>query len=474
MPIKNMRKIGSKLKKFVYALPIMLGLAGGLKEGYGQVNPAGLFVQPNHTDLNWYGSGDVNNDNMINWSDVQGLESILNGTLVPDLNSDDPAEYRTLDRADVDGNEIVNNEDKQILENKLSGLIDYLPAEWDKLNIQEKKEWKGKMEEIDKTDTMGYISEGFACQDFARQTMVNFHGFPELGYDKERELRDNGRFNIPMLYVEIAGKHALNTTIVGDDAENFYDSEYTEPQTDWVVAPGSQSIPSNCEVVVKYTFVKENDIQGKYLESVPVQKFAIENGVPRNTGYVNPEMNFIMQRDKENPVINRNSPLENEVYTASEIPFDYNVNDDNFKSAKYSVDNGQTWNSLNQSGTTNLNLANGNHKLLIEAEDYFYNKTKDSVNFSVDKPNSLEDELSNSLKVYPNPATDYLNFSAESNKEANVTMYSVDGKEVGKEYSVGGKINMDVSNYAPGVYLYQFKENDENSNIIKTGKVVVK
>ena len=470
MPIKNMRKIGSKLKNLMYALPIMLGLAGGLKEGYGQVNPAGLFVQPNHTDLNWYGSGDVNNDNMINWSDVQGLESILNGTLVPDLNSDDPAEYRTLDRADVDGNEIVNNEDKQILENKLSGLIDYLPAEWDKLNIQEKKEWKGKMEEIDKTDTTGYIPEGFACQDFARQTMVNFHGFPELGYDKERELRDNGRFNIPMLYVEIAGKHALNTTIVGDDAENFYDSEYTEPQTDWVVAPGSQSIPSNCEVVVKYTFVKENDIQGKYLESVPVQKFAIENGVPRNTGYVNPEMNFIMQRDKENPVINRISPLENEIYNENPI-LNYSISDENFKSAKYSVDNGQTWNSLNQSGTTNLNLANGNHKLLIEAEDYFYNKTKDSVNFIVDRPNALEKEVLNSdVKIYPNPATDYLNFESEKNLPANLRVYSADGKKVMEDYFENGNSTLDISSLKPGMYVLQY----ENTEGVNNKKIIVK
>jgi hypothetical protein len=464
-----MKKIGKTLT----GLALLASLAFSPKaEAQRIVNP---FIQPNNTNLNWYGSGDVNNDNVVNWEDVSKMEEIINGSYNPNLKSNDVAEYRTLDRADVNGDGVVNYEDKEILENKLNENVDYLPGEWNKLESKSEREnWLQKMLSVDKTDTLEYIPNGFVCGNFERQTRLNFHGNPELGYDKEKGLRDNGRFNIPMYGVDtdaITGEgHGINTTITGDNLNDFWDGYYSEPQNDQQVVPGDFSMNPNREVRINYTYVNHSS-GGDYLASVPIVKFQLTNGVPELT-WENDDQNVkvFKQRDTTSPEILRESPLENKIYAESPV-LNYNVNDENFKSARYSIDERKTWNSLNQNGTKILDLPNGDYKLIIEAEDYFYNTSKDSVNFSVDKPNSLEKNiLDSSVKVYPNPVSDYLKFVSEGNKEAQLRVYSIDGKEIENVYDTDGNIDLDVTRYSPGMYLFRY----ENSDGVKTGKVLKK
>lgn len=264
--------------------------------------------------------------------------------------------------------------------------------------------------------------------------------------------------------------HTINSTITGDNLEGFSDGYYSEPQDDQHVVPGMWNMPNNSEVVINHTYVNHSS-GGDYLASVPIVKFQLTNGVPELT-WENDDQNVkvFKQRDTTSPEILRESPLENKIYAESPV-LNYNVNDENFKSARYSIDERKTWNSLNQNGTKILDLPNGDYKLIIEAEDYFYNNSKDSVNFSVDKPNSLEKNiLDSSVKVYPNPVSDYLKFVSEDNKETQLRVYSIDGKEIENVYDTDGNIDLDVTRYSPGMYLFRY----ENSDGVKTGKVLKK
>ncbi|MEK6832413.1 MAG: dockerin type I repeat-containing protein, partial [Nanoarchaeota archaeon] len=258
------------------------------------VNP---FVQPNDSTLNWYGSGDVNNDNIVNGQDLTRLNELIAGTY------SNPNDIRLNDRADVNGDEIVNSNDLELLAKKRNGVILYLPGEWNKLPTHaEREDWLKKMLAIDKTNNMPYIPEEFVCTGFASQTMLNFHGFGDLGYDESKGLKDNGRFNIPMYYVSVGAPgfgHAINTTIVGDNVESFNDGFYTEPQNDSHVVPGMQSMPNDCEVTINYTYVLNSLSQGKILDGIPILKFQITNGIPSFT-WKNPDtnLNIITQRGK--------------------------------------------------------------------------------------------------------------------------------------------------------------------------------
>ena len=219
------------------------------------INP---FVQPNDSTLNWYGSGDVDGNNKVDQNDVNKLEQILAGTFTPNLGSSNPVEYRTLDRADVNGDGKVDAVDKQILQEKLNGTREYLPGEWNKLKTRaEREEWLLKMIAIDKTDELTYIPDEFDCSEFADQFMINFHGSDELGYDKNKGLKDNGRFNIPVYRTSVTSTnfgHGMNMTVTGDNLQTFSDHYHIEPQVDlgrnsnnWLLT----NFPDGCTVNIR-------------------------------------------------------------------------------------------------------------------------------------------------------------------------------------------------------------------------------
>ena len=125
------------------------------------------FSQPNDTTLNYYGSGDVFLDNQIDEKDAYRLDSIINSTF------SDFSDERLLDRADINGDGIINLEDKQILENYLNKNISYLPGNHNKSKDRyEKIDWIKKMILIDSTDKHPYGSEGWLCGEFAMQNYI--------------------------------------------------------------------------------------------------------------------------------------------------------------------------------------------------------------------------------------------------------------------------------------------------------------
>ncbi len=219
------------------------------------INP---FVQPNDSTLNWYGSGDVDGNNKVEQNDLNKLEQILAGTFTPNLASNNPVEYRTLDRADVNGDGKVDAVDKQILQEKLNGTREYFAGEWNKLKTRaEREEWLLKMIAIDKTDELTYIPDEFDCSEFADQFMINFHGSDELGYDKNKGLKDNGRFNIPVYRTSVTSTnfgHGMNRAVTGDILQTFSDHYHIEPQIDlgrnsnnWLLT----NFPDGCWVSIR-------------------------------------------------------------------------------------------------------------------------------------------------------------------------------------------------------------------------------
>ena len=139
------------------------------------------FVQPNDTTLNWYGSGDANGDNTLNYADVERMQDVINWTYTPNT-SQDPRAY---DRMDITGDETINNQDLSMLEEHLDENPFFQPRwYWNKLETQEeRRDWLGKMLDIDKTNEISQYDEHEVsvrdCRFYSNQTMINFHGFSD-------------------------------------------------------------------------------------------------------------------------------------------------------------------------------------------------------------------------------------------------------------------------------------------------------
>lgn len=96
------------------------------------------------------------------------------------------------------------------------------------------------------------------------------------------------------------------------------------------------------------------------------------------------------------------------------------------------------------------------------------------TSFGVD-PLSIEKVQFDNLKIYPNPATDILNISAEisSIENAKISIFDVLGKKVYESdslFNFNNEAAIDVSGFQAGVYLIQILKADK----IETKKVVIK
>lgn len=222
------------------------------------INP---FVQPNDSTLNWYGSGDANNDGKVDNKDVGKLDSLINGTY------QNPSDKRLKDRVDINGDGVITIADKQTLENYLNGTIPYLPSQWNKLlTREERKNWIKKMFVIDKIDTL-HGSLDWVCSEFAIQTHINFHGYND-NIPSKFDTTNNGRFNLPVYSVYIRGppnwgNHAINTTLIGDEPLNWNDLYWVEPQNDKPVIIGQWNLnKDSSEVWIEKINILWNDGYG--------------------------------------------------------------------------------------------------------------------------------------------------------------------------------------------------------------------
>jgi hypothetical protein len=72
------------------------------------------------------------------------------------------------------------------------------------------------------------------------------------------------------------------------------------------------------------------------------------------------------------------------------------------------------------------------------------------------------------LSVFPNPATNFINFTTVSTEAAKVIAYDVTGKIIATELMEMGKAKLNTSTLASGVYIYHVI--GKNNQTLTTGK----
>ncbi|WP_219009557.1 T9SS type A sorting domain-containing protein [Aquimarina litoralis] len=78
----------------------------------------------------------------------------------------------------------------------------------------------------------------------------------------------------------------------------------------------------------------------------------------------------------------------------------------------------------------------------------------------------------NSIKIYPNPVNDgVINLPAIANNNSTIKIFNILGKEVASTKLTNTSTILNVSNFAPGVYLVQLLENNKR---ISTDKLVIR
>lgn len=79
----------------------------------------------------------------------------------------------------------------------------------------------------------------------------------------------------------------------------------------------------------------------------------------------------------------------------------------------------------------------------------------------------------NTVKFYPNPASSYINFEfrLDNSKTYTLLVYNFIGKKMLELKPSDAKINVDLTSFYRGVYIFQLR--DAKGNIIETGKFQV-
>ena len=144
-------------------------------------------------------------------------------------------------------------------------------ATWNNATKQEKDSILEQAFLTDNVWTHNYIEGEYECGDFARQTLINYNGYPELDtlelhfhYSAE----NNGKYKIPamMIYRTAQGHpaHIFNAVLTGDDIKNFNDWYFWEPQHQdpetKKVELGDWSMPANSRITMAHTLDWVNEI----------------------------------------------------------------------------------------------------------------------------------------------------------------------------------------------------------------------
>ncbi|CDF80454.1 conserved hypothetical protein [Formosa agariphila KMM 3901] len=91
----------------------------------------------------------------------------------------------------------------------------------------------------------------------------------------------------------------------------------------------------------------------------------------------------------------------------------------------------------------------------------------DNISLQQDNTQSVDDVLASNFKVYPNPASDYINIESKNVKVSSVDLYNILGAKVLSSGLIQNRVN--VSNLSKGVYL--MKINSVDGSVTK--KVVI-
>ncbi|MFA5953546.1 MAG: T9SS type A sorting domain-containing protein [Candidatus Pacearchaeota archaeon] len=233
------------------------------------------FIQPNllnagNFDLSYYGSGDANDDNVLNWQDYN---LIISGT--------------SNDRTDINGDQVTNTLDSQLIYNYLTDEIPYLPSHWNFLTSSEKEFWDQKTQAIDLTN-LHAPGPNWDCNQYSMQTQINKSGIENIensGIDFSiYDTTQNARFNEPFyivstMYTSPNILHSINAFLKGNSSTNFNDWVFVEPQNDQIVTLGSPSMhPDSYAHIKKYAYYYNSNL-GQYVYTLnTIAKFDLQNG----------------------------------------------------------------------------------------------------------------------------------------------------------------------------------------------------
>ena len=236
------------------------------------INP---FAQPNDTTLAYYGSGDLDSNNVLEQNDLYLMSSKIGPT----------------DQADIDGDGAsFTSEDYSLLFEHINNGSLLPQNNWANPNLtsEQRKDWIKKMLVIDKTNEIPPVQSYWMCGQYSTQTIINFHGFPELKDSTiaskfpKYNLENHARFNRPVYNVSISwGEpigHFINAILIGDNPLNFYDFYFFDvSRNDKEVFPGDVLMPENSKVTIKYT-VRFCDDGG--ISQLSIAEFNLTNSSP--------------------------------------------------------------------------------------------------------------------------------------------------------------------------------------------------
>lgn len=337
----------------------------------------------------------------------------------------------------------------------------------------------------DWVDTMRYNPPPYewVCANYSSQLTVNFHGWTSNeiynGYDgfnldsiymNSGTLKDNGKYGLPVLSVSLGvdnatNGHAMNAILTGDDALNWNDWNFIEPQFDQMnVQPGQAYMPG--------IFWGTDTANGTIYVNCPLGGpvgvgFRIENGEPELV--VNPDIDdgipnplLILKRDTVNPIIKTGSPISNLLYNY-DPDFEYEIQDSTLKYAWYSFDNGKTKDTLFRDlyeykvigqeycgppqctvgywyekyawvptdtacRDIKFSLEDGDYNLTISAIDYFNLETTNTIKFSIDKTSPIINVSSpNQGSTYSQDEVEFSYVINEKNIDLSNSFYVLNG-----------------------------------------------
>jgi Secretion system C-terminal sorting domain len=179
----------------------------------------------------------------------------------------------------------------------------------------------------------------------------------------------------------------------------------------WYTIDGGAKIPLMTEIVAPVT----------------EKKIAIKMNLPNGTHQIKigaddyfrlltekTEQRNIATTVNNPPIITITTPTEGQVFT-KDAQLIYNITDNDFATAWYSLDNGTTKTTINQNGTITLALSDGLYNLLMSATDKKPQTTTKNVNFKINRPPKItitsptEDEIydKNTSLIYMITDTDF-------------------------------------------------------------------
>lgn len=235
--IRNIKILGeTKASKDSYILKMQL------KSSDNSINP---FFHPIET-TDYYGSGDANNDGVIDISDWNAINEVIDGLITPNI------------RCDIDGNGQITANDATLLLNSINSSL-IIPSSWNYLNNTQKNDWVDKMLQNDKTNENPYELYFYQCGNYAKELYTHFNHFlSDLNDNEQYPLNvvyNGGQsiYNLPVYTVGIIAPgfgHSINAVLVGENPLDFNDWRFIEPQTDLSVTPGFWDMPFNSDITI--------------------------------------------------------------------------------------------------------------------------------------------------------------------------------------------------------------------------------